>query len=269
VAMAKLQDLFTQARREQGGSGMGFLGRNKPTSKAHAAALVVAFSQVTAGNAEAALKAGADGLLFRWGGKGSASLETIKEEIDAAKTVNDQVVTGLEIVAGWDKLDRDSLTEIKDQGIHYIIVPFNAPARLLALETKDIEKIVVVPMRRDDFYPLYIRNLSAFDGIAGVVLDFGLNSTLGALTIEEALNYRAVREAIRFPAFIHVTSNLKEHEAYALLTVGIQAVVLTASETEETTQTEIKALREVLEKVHQEDKDKDKNSPSVPPQARK
>ena len=113
--------------------------------------------------------------------------------------------------------------------------------------------------------------VSAFDGIAGVVLDFGLNSTLGALTIEEALNYRAVREAIRFPAFIHVTSNLKEHEAYALLTVGIQAVVLTASETEETTQTEIKALREVLEKVHQEDKDKDKDkdSPSVPPQARK
>ncbi|HEX3643725.1 MAG TPA: hypothetical protein VHV10_20740, partial [Ktedonobacteraceae bacterium] len=137
------------------------------------------------------------------------------------------------------------------------------------LETKDVEKIVVVPMRQDDFYPLYIRNLSAFDGIAGVVLDFGLNSTLGALTIEEALNYRAVREAIRFPAFIHVTSNLKEHEAYALLTVGIQAVVLTASETEETTQTEIKALREVLEKVHQEDKDKDKDSPSVPPQARK
>jgi len=266
--MAKLQDMFTQARREQGGSGMGFLGRNKPASKAHAAALVVAFPQVTAGNAEAALKAGADGLLFKWGGKGSASLETIKEEIESAKTVNDQVVTGLEIVAGWDKLDHESLTHIKDQGIQYIILPFNAPARLLALETKEIEKIVVVPMRQDDFYPLYIRNLSAFDGIAGVVLDFGLNSTtLGTMTIEEALSYRAVREAIRFPAFIHVASNLKEQEAYALLTVGIQAVVLTASETEETTQAHIKELREVLEKVHQEDKDKD--SPSVPPQARR
>ncbi len=265
--MAKLQDMFTQARREQGGSGMGFLGRNKPASKAHAAALVVDFPQVTAGNAEAALKAGADGLLFKWGGKASASLETIKEEIDSARTINDQVVTGLEIVAGWDKLDSDSLTHIKDQGIQYIIVPFNAPARLLALETKDIEKVVVVPMRRDDFYPLYIRNLSTFDNISAVVLDFGLNDALSAMTIEEALSYRAVREAIRFSAFIHVTSNLKEHEAYALLTVGIQAVVLTASGTEETTQTHIKALREVLEKVHQEDKDKD--SPSVPPSARK
>lgn len=265
--MAKLQDMFTQARREQGGSGMGFLGRNKPASKAHAAALVVAFSQITAGSAEAALKAGADGLLFRWGGKGSPSLETIKRGIDSAKTINDQVVTGLEIVAGWDKLDRDSLTQIKDHGIQYIIVPFNAPARLLALETKDIEKVVVVPMRQDDFYPLYIRNLSAFDGISGVVLDFGLNTALGGLTIEQALSYRAVREAIRFPAFIHVTSNLKEQEAYALLTIGIQSVVLTASESEEETQKQIKALREVLEKVHQEDMDKD--VPSVPPPARK
>ena len=265
--MAKLQDMFTQARREQGGSGMGFLGRNKPASKAHAAALVVAFSQITAGSAEAALKAGADGLLFRWGGKGSPSLETIKRGIDSAKTINDQVVTGLEIVAGWDKLDRDSLTQIKDHGIQYIIVPFNAPARLLALETKDIEKVVVVPMRQDDFYPLYIRNPSAFDGISGVVLDFGLNTALGGLTIEQALSYRAVREAIRFPAFIHVTSNLKEQEAYALLTIGIQSVVLTASESEEETQKQIKALREVLEKVHQEDMDKD--VPSVPPPARK
>lgn len=265
--MAKLQDMFTQARREQGGSGMGFLGRNKPASKAHAAALVVAFSQITAGSAEAALKAGADGLLFRWGGKGSPSLETIKRGIDSAKTINDQVVTGLEIVAGWDKLDRDSLIQIKDHGIQYIIVPFNAPARLLALETKDIEKVVVVPMRQDDFYPLYIRNLSAFDGISGVVLDFGLNTALGGLTIEQALSYRAVREAIRFPAFIHVTGNLKEQEAYALLTIGIQSVVLTASESEEETQTQIKALREVLEKVHQEDMDKD--VPSVPPPVRK
>jgi hypothetical protein len=267
--MAKLQEMFTQAHREQGGSGMGFLGRNKLASKAHAAALVVAFSQITAGSAEAALKAGADGLLFRWGGKGSASLETIKKEIDAARTVNPQVVTGLEIVAGWDQLDRDSLTHMKDLGIQYIIVPFNAPARLLALETKEIEKVVIIPMREDDFYPLYIRNLSAFDGISGVVLDFGLNSALDTMTIEQALNYRAVREAIRFPAFIHVTNNLTEDEVYALLAIGIQAVVLTASETEETTQTHIKALREILEKIHQEEKDKDQDSPSVPSPARK
>lgn len=267
--MAKLQEMFTQAHREHGGSGMGFLGRNKLASKAHAAALVVAFPQITAGSAEAALKAGADGLLFKWSGKGSVSLETIKTEIEAANTLNHQVVTGLEITASWDKLDRESLTHIKDLGIQYIILPFHAPARLLALETKEIEKVVIVPMREDDFYPLYIRNLSAFDGISGIVLDFGLNNALATMTIEQALNYRAVREAIRFPALMHVTSNITEDEAYALLTIGIQGVVLTASETEETTQTHIKALREVLEKVHQEEKDKDKDSPSVPSPVRK
>ena len=61
--MAKLQDLFSQARRAQSGSGIGFLGKSKPESKPHAASLVVEFPIVVAGNAEAAVKAGADGLL--------------------------------------------------------------------------------------------------------------------------------------------------------------------------------------------------------------
>jgi hypothetical protein len=61
---------------------------------------------------------------------------------------------------------------------------------------------------------------------------------------------------------IRVTSDLKEPEAYALLTLSVQAVILSAHKDEETTQTQIKSLRETLEKVHQEDKDKE--TPSVP-----
>ena len=67
--MAKLHDMFTQARRGQSGGGMGFLGKNRAETKPRAAAIVVEFPQITAGSAEAALKAGADGLLFRWDGK--------------------------------------------------------------------------------------------------------------------------------------------------------------------------------------------------------
>jgi len=33
--MAKLQDMFTQARRAQSGGSIGFLGKNKTESKAH------------------------------------------------------------------------------------------------------------------------------------------------------------------------------------------------------------------------------------------
>jgi len=39
------------------------------------------------------------------------------------------------------------------------------------------------------------------------------------------------------------------------LALGVQAMILTASENDDTTQEHIKSLRELLEKVHQEEKD--------------
>src|SRR6266700_4181897 len=86
--MAKLQDMFTQARRAQNTGGMGFLGKNKSETKPRAAALVVEFPTVQPGGTEAVLKAGADGLLFTWDGKNKTTLETIKEEITSASSTN-------------------------------------------------------------------------------------------------------------------------------------------------------------------------------------
>src|SRR5690242_9764849 len=98
--MAKLHDMFTQARRGQSGGGMGFLGKNRAETKPRAAAIVVEFPQMMAGSAEAVLKAGADGLLFLWDGKDNALLDTIKQEVDSAKTSNENVVCGLHITGG-------------------------------------------------------------------------------------------------------------------------------------------------------------------------
>jgi len=258
--MTKLQDMFTQARRAQSSGGMGFLGKSKAEAKARSAALVAEFTQITGGSAEAALKAGADGLIFPWDGKDTSSFETLKQEIDAAKASNTSTVVGLSITGNLDALDLESLKEIKEQGVQYIILPFNAPARLLALD-KELEKVVVVPKRKGEIYPLYIHNLTAFDGITAVLLDFGLSDKIGSMTIEEVLDYRAIREAVRFPAFLHVKSDITEADAYTISTLGVQAVILTAEDTEESTRQQIKDLRTLLEKVHQEEKDKD--SPSV------
>lgn len=251
--MAKLQDMFRQARRAQSGGGMGFLGKNKGEMKPRAAALVVEVTHITPGAAEAALKAGADGLLFTWDGKDSAVLDTIKKEIDSAKTSNADLVSGLAITGGWDKLDRESLIHFKEQDIQYVVLPLNAPARLIALESKDIELVVTVPMRSGEMYPLFIRNLTAFEDISGVVLDFGLTSDIGTMTVEDMLQYRAVREAVRFPALLNVQADLTEADAYSLLTLDVQAVVLPVSTVDETTRRPIRALRELLEKVHHEE----------------
>jgi hypothetical protein len=260
--MAKLHDLFAQARRAQSGGGIGFLGKNKSEFKPHSAALVVEFPKVSAGSAEAALKAGADGLLFTWNGEDSSTLITLKEEIEAARASNTDVVVGLHITEGLDKLDRESLVQIKNQGVQYILLPITAPARLLALETKELEKVVTVPMREGEFYPFFIRPLTTLDGISGVLLDFNFDRDIGSLSIENLLQYQAVRDAVRYPAFLQVKGELDEDGAYVLQALGVQAVILTASSDEDTTREQVKGLREVLEKTYQDERSA--QTPSLP-----
>jgi hypothetical protein len=259
--MAKLQELFAQARRGQSGGGMGFLGKNRTEAKARSAALVVDLPRVTAGNAEAALKAGADGILFNWDGKDEAVLATFKKEIESARASNEQLVSGLRLTGNLARIDSETFIKIKEQGFQYTLLPFNAPARLLALETKELEKVVIVPMRTDELYPLYIRNLTALDGIAAVLLDFALEQNIASLTIEEVLNYRAVREAVRYPAFLRIPGELSENDAYTLVPLDAQAVILSANAITEKTSEQIKNVRSLLEKTHKDEKDQ--RSPSI------
>src|SRR2546425_185536 len=117
--MGKLQDMFNQARRGQSGGGIGFLGKSKADTKPRAAAIVVEFTTINTGSAEAAMKAGADGLLFTWDGKDVTTLETLKKAIDAAKASNDSVVCGLHITNGWEKITREQLEQFKERGVNY------------------------------------------------------------------------------------------------------------------------------------------------------
>ena len=253
--MAKLHDMFTQAHRAQSSGGIGFVGKNKPLTKPRAAALVVEFPTIDAGDAESAIKSGADGLLFTWDGSNASSLETLKVAIDAAQTSGETVVCGLHITGGWEKLERENFEQLKELGVNYVVLPLEAPARLLALEIKDLELVVSVPMHPGDMYPIFIRNLTAFDNIAAVRLDFSLSDDVSKMSIEDILHYRAVREAVRFPALLNVQNDLSETDTYTLMTLGVQAVILTASKTDAATKKQIKALRELLEKAHAEMKE--------------
>jgi len=253
--MAKLHDMFTQARRSQSSGGIGFVGKNKPITKPRAAALVVEFPNIDAGDAESAIKSGADGLLFTWDGNDASALESLKDAIEAAQTSGEKVVSGLNITGGWENLERENFEHLKESGVNYVLLPLEAPARLLSFQIKDLELAISVPMHSGDMYPIFIRNLTAFDNISAVRLDFSLSEDVSAMSIEDVLHYRAVREAVRFPALLNVQGDLNEADAYTLLALGVQAMILTASGSDATTKKQIKALRELLEKVHQEEKD--------------
>ena len=253
--MGKLQDLFTQVRRAQSGGGIGFVGKSKSLTKPRAAALVVALNDFDAGTAEAAVKAGADGLLFSWDGQDASELETLSKTIEAAQTGNENLICGLNITGGWDKLERENVEHFKELGLNFVVIPLQAPARLLALKIKDLELAVSVPMREGDMYPIFIRNLTAFDNIAAVQLDFWLAGEVSSMSIEDVLHYRAVREAVRYPALLNVRENMTEDDAFTFMTLGVQAVILTPSGTSTKMSQQIQSLREVLEKVHQDEKE--------------
>lgn len=254
--MSKLLDMFTQARRAQSSSGMGFVGKNKTATKPRAAALVVELTTIDAASAETTIRAGADGLLFAWDSKDTFELEALKQAIDSVKTSSEHIVCGLHLTGGWDTIEHESLEQLKDLGVNYIVLPLDAPARLLTLRSKEVELVITVPMREGNMYPLFIRNLTAFDHITAVRLDFQLAGEIGTMTIENALHYRAVREAVRFPALLNIHGNINETDMSTLLTLGVQALVLTVSDGGAKTQKQIKALRELLEKVYQDDKEK-------------
>lgn len=253
--MGKLSELFAQVRRARSGKGIGFVGKSTPAVKPRAAALLVEFNGTDAGNAEAAIKAGADGLIFSWTGQGKGTTETLKKVVEAAQAAGDSVLCGLRLTGGWEKLARKDFEDFKDLGINFVVLPLNAPARLVALHVKDLESVISVPMREGELYPIFIRNLSAFEHMAAIDLDFGLSGEIGSMSIEDVLRYRAVREGVHAPALIHVKGTPDEDDAYALLTLGIQAMVLAEGKDAATTNQQIQALHDLLEKVHQDEKD--------------
>ena len=264
--MTKLIEMFAQARRAQSGGGIGFVGKNKPAAKPRAAAVVVSFTTPDVSRVEAAIKAGADGLLFTWDGE-QASLEGLQKAIDVAQAGEEKVLSGLYITGGWDEIERETFEHLKELHVGYVILPISAPARLLALQVKDLELVVSVPMQEGELYPIFMRNLAAFEGLAAVNLDFHLQGTISNLSIEDVLRYRAVRDAVRFPAMLNVDSDISEADAYTLLTLGVQAMVIAADTSSEKIRQHVRQMRILLEQVFHEDRES-KDSFGLSPSAR-
>jgi hypothetical protein len=268
--MSKFSEMLNQARRGQSGSAIGFLGsQSKSEIKPRAAALVVEFPAVQVSGVEAALRAGVNGLLFTWTGPQSAASEALQEVGELVKRSDEHAAIGLHLTGGWQEMQRATLEQFKEQGVHYLVLPPQAPARLVSMHIKDLDVVLTLPLRPADYlYPLLLRNVSAFESVVALHLE-QRELLPESLSIEEAMAYRSLHEATRLPVLLSLPELSGEAAGYGLLALGAQAVILPAAATIPATIGRIEMARETLEKIHQEERERFSSSPpTLPPASR-
>ena len=216
----------------------------------------MALSQADAGAVEAVTKAGADGVIFALQSGKSAdkglSLEAYRKAAEPLRAANKP--WGLDLTAIVDTLPADSLKGMRDDGADFVSFPLDAPARLLQERPEGLDRIITLRQQDGDDEERYLRLVRSLNLLSVQVVHLLANLTAGRLhdlRIEELLNFRVVREQLRFPVLSNVSGNLGNEEARLLVKLGISAVILQAADGESTSALaqRVSALREELERV--------------------
>jgi hypothetical protein len=253
--MGKLIETLQKVGKSSGG-GIGFAGRSQTQTKAKAAGILVALSQPDAGAVEAVVKAGADGVIFAvQPGKSSSkgfSIETYRKAAEPLRAANKP--WGLDLAEVADSLPVDAIKSIREDGADFISFPLDAPARLLQERPEGLDRIVTLRQPSGDDDERYLRLVRSVNLLSVQVIQFLSNLTaqrLRDLRIEELLNYRLVRELLRFPVLANVGGTLGNEEARLLVKLGISGVIVQAAEGESASALaeRVTKLREELERV--------------------
>jgi hypothetical protein len=253
--MGKLIETLQRVGKSSGG-GIGFLGRNQTQTKPKALGMLVALSQADAGAVEAVAKAGADGVIFvvqnvKSVSKGLA-VEAYQKAAEPLRAANRP--WGLELSEVAASLPADALKGIREGGADFVSFPLEAPARLLQERPEGLDRIITLRGPRDEENESYLRLVRSVNLLSVQVAHFLSNLTaerLRDLRIEELLNYRMVRELLRFPVLVNVGGNIGNEEARILVKLGVSAVIIQQSEGESASALtqRVTALREELERV--------------------
>jgi hypothetical protein len=205
---------------------------------------------------EAVAKAGADAVIFTVQSKASASkglaLEAYQKAAEPLRAANRPWGVDLAEVAA--ALPADALKGIREGGADFASFPLDAPARLLQERPEGLDRIVTLREPAGDDDERYLRLVRSVNLLSVQVVHFLSHLTaerLHGLRIEELLNYRMVREQLRFPVLANLTGNLGNEEGRVLVKLGISAVILQPAEGESSSALaqRVAALREELERV--------------------
>jgi hypothetical protein len=261
--MGKLTETVEKVSKGSGG-GMGF-GRPRAQTKPRAAGIIVALSLADAGLAEAVAKAGVEGAIFTAqrgkGSKASVSAEEYRKAAEPLKAAS--LPWGLDLSEVVGTLEPEALKTLHEGGVDFVSFPLSSPARLLRERPEGLDRIISLGSLSDDPLLLLARTVNLLS-VQVAQFDFGLTpERLRALTIEELLRYRMLREAIRFPALVSVQGELGADEVHTLVRLGASALLVQveAGMTGAALGKRLVALREELERVPTKEEEHD--TPSV------
>lgn len=240
--MGKLIEKLGQVGQSSGG-GFGFLSNARGGARApRPAAILVSVGAGDAALAEAALRAGADGVIVMdW---------TPSTDTKAFKAAAEQnsAVWGVEYsVEG--QAEGGVLRSAQEAGAAFAVVTPQASAVTLLDDLERFDVVVAVDPPQDDLGIVLMRAENLLPAQA-VLLRFQFTAAdVNHMTVTEFARLRFISESLRFPRLVTL-NGAEPQQVRTLVRLGSDAVVLTGSGlTAASLEEQVKAFRDELEKT--------------------
>jgi hypothetical protein len=243
VPMGKLVEKLEQVG-QSGGGGIGFLGRARAQTKAaRPAAILVALRLADTALAEAAVKNGADGVILA-GWKPGADMKAMQSAVEAGSAV-----WGVELASEVKQPD-GLLAAARDAGAAFVVVPPDAPARLLLEEVDKLDVVVMVDPPKDQLGLVISRADNLLPVQVALVRARFTNADLTGMRVEDFARMRLLFEGLRFPTLVSLKEAPASEHVRQLVRMGSDGLVLAGEGlSAEAVGTQVKSLREELEKT--------------------
>jgi hypothetical protein len=238
--MGKLVEKLHQVGQASGG-GFGFAGRAASSSrKPRPAAVLITLNSEDAASAEAAAKAGVDGVLIT-GWTPGGDIGRLKSALLSSGTL-----WGVEYAGGPS--GDGVLAAAADAGASFVVIGPSAPAAVLFDEVDQLDLVVSIEAPKDDLSLLLVRAENLLPAQAALVSLAGDSSSLGKLTVTEFARQRWVFETLRFPALVMLNEAPQAETVRTLVRLGADGLIVAgAGGKPEMLAKQVQALGEMLE----------------------
>jgi hypothetical protein len=238
--MGKLVEKLHQVGQASGG-GFGFAGRAASASrKPRPAAVLVTLNSADVASAEAAAKAGVDGVLIS-GWTPGTDIDRLKSALVASETL-----WGVEYAGG--SAGNGVLAAAAEAGAAFVVIGPSAPAAVLFDEVDQLDLVVSIEAPKDDPSLLLVRAENLLPAQVALVSMAGESSSLGKLTVTEFARQRWIFETLRFPALVMLKEAPQAETIRALVRLGADGLIIAgAGSKPETLSRHVQALGEMLE----------------------